>query len=153
MRREPLDLSAMAADIVADLRHSDPQRQVDAQIEPGLHASGDSALVRNLLNNLLGNAWKFTRGRERGHIAFHRVEHAGETWFEVADNGVGFDEAYAGKLFRPFQRLHAQDESSVRASPGSVKHHRAPRRQHHRGGQGGRGRALPLHAADDAGVG
>ncbi|QOC87054.1 CHASE domain-containing protein [Luteimonas sp. MC1825] len=110
LRREPLDLSAMAADIVADLRHGDPQRQVDAQIEPGLQASGDSALVRNLLNNLLGNAWKFTRGRERGHIAFHRVEHAGETWFEVADNGVGFDEAYAGKLFRPFQRLHAQDE-------------------------------------------
>lgn len=110
LRHEPLDLSAIASDIVSDLRHDDPQRKVDVDIEPGLHASGDSALVRNLLGNLLGNAWKFTRGRERGHITFGRVEHAGETWFEVADNGVGFDEAYASKLFRPFQRLHAQDE-------------------------------------------
>ena len=110
LRREPLDLSSMAADALADLRQDDQARRLDVEIQPGLHASGDSALVRNLLNNLLGNAWKFTRGRDPARITFREVEHGGERWFEIADNGVGFDEAYASKLFRPFQRLHAQDE-------------------------------------------
>jgi PAS domain S-box-containing protein len=110
LRREPLDLSAMAAEIVAELRQDEPERRVDVDIQPGLLASGDSALVRNLLSNLLGNAWKFTRRCDHAHIAFRRVDDGGETWLEVEDDGVGFDEAYAGKLFRPFQRLHAQDE-------------------------------------------
>jgi light-regulated signal transduction histidine kinase (bacteriophytochrome) len=110
LRRAPLDLSAMATEIVAELRQDEPERRVEVDIEPGLQAWGDSALVRNLLGNLLGNAWKFTRGRPTGRIALKRVQQGDETWFEVADNGAGFDEAYASKLFRPFQRLHAQDE-------------------------------------------
>lgn len=110
LRREPLDLSAMAEDIVAELQQADPEREVEVEIEPGLSASGDSTLVRNLLGNLLGNAWKFTRDRRPARIAFRRVREAGDAWFEVADNGIGFDQAYASKLFRPFQRLHAATE-------------------------------------------
>lgn len=112
LKREPLDLSAMAEDIVADLAQGDPGRRVDVVIEPGLRASGDSALVRNLLGNLLGNAWKFTRDTEAARVAFGAVVEDGQEWFEVSDNGVGFDQAYANKLFRPFQRLHAADEFS-----------------------------------------
>ena len=110
LRREPLDLSAMAGEIVAELAHNEPERRVEVEIEPGLKASGDSTLVRNLLGNLLGNAWKFTRDTAQARIGFRRVHVDGEDWFEVSDNGIGFDQAYAGKLFRPFQRLHAADE-------------------------------------------
>lgn len=109
LRREPLDLSAMAEDIVAELQQGEPGRRVEVAIEPGLEASGDSTLVRNLLGNLLGNAWKFSRDADPARIRFRRVEEGGEAWFEVGDNGIGFDQAYAGKLFRPFQRLHAAD--------------------------------------------
>ncbi|MBJ6984616.1 CHASE domain-containing protein [Luteimonas sp. MC1750] len=112
LKREPLDLSAMADDLVAELRQAEPGREVDVRIEPGLHASGDSALVRNLLGNLLANAWKFTRDATGARIGFHRVSEGGHDWFEIADNGVGFDQAYANKLFRPFQRLHAADAFS-----------------------------------------
>ena len=110
LRREPLDLSAMAGDIVAELAHNEPERRVEVEIEPGLQASGDSTLVRNLLGNLLGNAWKFSRDSDPAWVGFRRVHDGGEAWFEVADNGIGFDQTYAGKLFRPFQRLHAADE-------------------------------------------
>src|SRR5690606_39692336 len=88
----------------------EPGRRVEAAIEPGLEASGDRTLVRNLLANLIGNAWKFTRDADPARISFRRIGAPGEAVFEVADNGVGFDPAYAGKLFRPFQRLHAADE-------------------------------------------
>ena len=107
---EPLDLSGMAEDIIAELQQGDPARRVELDIEPGLGASGDSTLVRNMLGNLLGNAWKFTRDTHPARITFRRVMHAGEAWFEVADNGIGFEQAYASKLFRPFQRLHAADQ-------------------------------------------
>ena len=110
MRRAPLDLSAMAEDIVGELTQGDPERRVEVDIQPGLCASGDEALVRNLLGNLIGNAWKFTRDADPARIHFHRVRDGHGEWFEVADNGVGFDQAYANKLFRPFQRLHAADE-------------------------------------------
>src|SRR5690606_24154259 len=68
LRREPLDLSAMAGEIVAELAHNEPERRVEVEIEPGLQASGDSTLVRNLLGNLLGNAWKFTRDTAQARI-------------------------------------------------------------------------------------
>lgn len=110
LRREPLDLSAMAEDIVAELAQGEPERSVQLDVEPGMAASGDSTLVRNMLANLLGNAWKFTRDSAPARIAMRQVEQDGERWFEVVDNGIGFDQAYAGKLFRPFQRLHAADE-------------------------------------------
>jgi PAS domain S-box-containing protein len=102
-----LDLTRMAADIVAELRASEPERQVEVEVQPGLRATGDPSLVRNLLQNLLGNAWKFTRGREGARIVVGRD--AGGAYF-VRDNGAGFAPEYADKLFRPFQRLHTQEE-------------------------------------------
>lgn len=112
LRLDEVDLSRLAGEVVAELRHADPARQVEVAIEPGLRAAGDTALLRNLLQNLLGNAWKFTALREDARITFGRdpgapAEMAG---FVVSDNGTGFDPAYASKLFRPFQRLHGNDE-------------------------------------------
>lgn len=106
-----LDLSLIAHDVIGELRESDPQRQALVEIEPGLQATGDAALVRNLLQNLLDNAWKFTSGREKAHIVFGKgAQHAEQTEFFIRDNGAGFSPEYAGKLFRPFQRLHSQQE-------------------------------------------
>lgn len=108
-KRSPLDLSRLAGEVVAELRQTDPTREVDVVIAPGLRAEGDAALVRNLLQNLLGNAWKFTASTAGARIEFTRAD-AGH--FEVRDNGAGFNAEYAGKLFRPFQRLHREDEYS-----------------------------------------
>ncbi len=102
-----LDLSKMAADIVAELRANEPGRDVEVHIAPGLRAVGDPSLVRNLLENLLGNAWKFSRDRRPARIEVGR-EPGGA--FFVRDNGAGFPVEYADKLFRPFQRLHSQED-------------------------------------------
>jgi signal transduction histidine kinase len=109
---EGLDLTRMAEEIVGELRAADPNRVVDVVIQPALQARGDRALVHSLLQNLLGNAWKFTRDREDARIVFGREEggdvdrpHA----FFVHDNGVGFEQTYVDKLFRPFQRLHDEE--------------------------------------------
>jgi len=111
MRRVPLDLGRMAAEIVAELRQSEPQREVEVDIAPDLHASGDVTLVHNLLHNLLDNAWKFTRRTQHARIAIGReVGEGGVDVFYVRDNGAGFAPEYVDKLFRPFQRLHSQDE-------------------------------------------
>ncbi|QOY61766.1 CHASE domain-containing protein [Lysobacter sp. H21R4] len=108
LKTEAVDLSRMAREIIDDLRAGDPERadRVEVVIEPGLQASGDAALLRNLLVNLLGNAWKFTRDRDSARIELGRE---GDEFF-VRDNGAGFPQDYVGKLFRPFQRLHAQSE-------------------------------------------
>ena len=103
----PLDLSRMASDIIAELRAEDPTREVDVRIAPGLHADGDQTLVRSLLQNLLGNAWKFTFDAPHARIEFNITD---EGEFYVRDNGAGFPQEYADKLFRPFQRLHSQEE-------------------------------------------
>lgn len=102
-----LDLGRMALDIVAELRAGEPERAVEVDVQPGLLASGDPTLVRNLLQNLIGNAWKFTGSRDPARIEIGRAE--GGAFF-VRDNGAGFDPEYADKLFRPFQRLHTADE-------------------------------------------
>jgi light-regulated signal transduction histidine kinase (bacteriophytochrome) len=109
MRREPLDLSRMAREILAELRAVEPGREVEVEIAPDLLATGDPVLVRALLQNLLGNAWKFTRDREHPRIVFAAGERNGEHAFYVCDNGIGFLQAYADKLFRPFQRVHADE--------------------------------------------
>lgn len=105
----PLDLGRMANEILGELRAAEPERHVETDVEGGLRAIADQGLVRSLLQNLLGNAWKFSRDRAVARIQMGRNT-AGE--FFVRDNGAGFAQEYADKLFRPFQRLHSQDEFS-----------------------------------------
>ncbi|MCG3187293.1 MAG: Adaptive-response sensory-kinase SasA [Rhodocyclaceae bacterium] len=107
---QPLELSTMAEAIISDLRHADPDRSVSVDIAPHLRAMGDPSLMRSALENLLGNAWKFTRHREHAHIEFDARKTSEGLEFFVRDNGVGFDMAYASKLFGVFQRLHHADE-------------------------------------------
>jgi signal transduction histidine kinase len=110
LHRRPVDLSALAAEVCAELQQSDPERVVKVEITPGLNAHGDKRLLRIALVNLLGNAWKYSRKRPDARIEFGKIAgEAGDTYF-VRDNGAGFDMAYAGKLFRAFQRLHSDDE-------------------------------------------
>lgn len=113
LARRPVDLTALAHEVVAGLREGRAGRQVDVHIEPGLWAHGDHALLRQVLENLLGNAWKFSSRRPDARIAFGRA-HAGEpqaqSVFSVDDNGEGFDNALASRLFQPFTRLHSGSE-------------------------------------------
>ena len=107
IQRRPVDLSALAAKVFAELQESDPSRVVKMEITPGLIANGDERLLRIVLVNLLGNAWKYSRKRPDARIEFGKIAgEAGETYF-VRDNGAGFDMAYVGKLFGAFQRLHS----------------------------------------------
>jgi light-regulated signal transduction histidine kinase (bacteriophytochrome) len=108
-RRAPVNLSQLADAVVKQLRAGEPSRTVEFVNTEGVVADGDAALVRALLENLLGNAWKFTSKKEPAEIVFG-VER-GAVYY-VRDNGAGFDMAYAEKLFAPFQRLHAQREFS-----------------------------------------
>lgn len=106
-----VDLGAMAADVLTQLAEQEPQRAVEWEVQEGLVATGDATLLRMLLENLLGNAWKFTRDSAPAHIVFTAscgVD--GATVYRVQDNGAGFDMAYAHRLFGHFQRLHTQDE-------------------------------------------
>jgi signal transduction histidine kinase len=110
MRRETVSLSELARTIVSELREREPNRTVNVQVEENLSARGDKRLLKIMLVNLLGNAWKFTSKREDAEIAFGQKKKDGETVFFVRDNGAGFDMAYAGKLFGAFQRLHSGNE-------------------------------------------
>jgi signal transduction histidine kinase len=105
LRRDRVDVSALAAEIVVDLRREQADRGVVVAIEPGLVASADRALLHVVLTNLIGNAFKYTSRRENAHIEVRRLD-ADEPTFSVRDNGAGFDMTYAGRLFAPFQRLH-----------------------------------------------
>lgn len=108
--KENVDLTAMAEDVLAQLRQGDLQRCVTCRIAPGLQAIADPGLARIVLENLLGNAWKFTSKQSEAKIDFLKDVWEGEPAFCVGDNGAGFDMAYAPKLFGPFQRLHAREE-------------------------------------------
>lgn len=110
LRRERVDLSAVVRGVAADLTRMDPARAVEFVIPDGLVADGDPTLLRSVLDNLLGNAWKFTGRRAHARIEFGSVQQDGLTNYFVRDNGAGFDEAYAGKLFDAFQRLHSRAE-------------------------------------------
>ena len=110
IRREKLDISRIATEIVAQFQGHEPQRHVDCRVEESLTASGDAGLVRILLTNLISNAWKFTRDKPKSVITIGSERVAGETRLFVRDNGVGFDMIYAHKLFGAFQRLHSQSE-------------------------------------------
>ncbi|OJH41274.1 sensor histidine kinase [Cystobacter ferrugineus] len=106
VQRETVDLSALATSVLHELRQREPARDVTCTLQPGLLARGDPRLFRVLLENLLGNAWKFTSKRSGAHIEFFSETVEGVPHYVVRDNGVGFDMAYAGKLFSPFQRMH-----------------------------------------------
>ncbi|MBI5643751.1 MAG: PAS domain-containing protein [Deltaproteobacteria bacterium] len=111
MTAERVDLTQMAKAIAADLRKLQPERNVEFIIEGGLSATGDKRLLRIALENLLGNAWKFTSRKDYGRIELRRAgEEEGKTIYSVMDNGAGFDMKYAERLFGPFQRLHSADE-------------------------------------------
>ena len=109
MRRNTVDLSALAQTIVRALRTRDPQRQVDVVIAQGLTAVGDPALLRQALTHLIGNAWAFTRGRPSAHIEFGEAKVEGRPVYLVRDDGAGFDRAYAGPLPGAIQRLRSDD--------------------------------------------
>ena len=108
LRYEEVDLGALARDALAELLEADPGRRVDIAVQDKLLALGDVRLLRIAMENLLGNAWKFTSQREGARIEVGRLPDS--KVFYVRDNGVGFDMAYADKLFGAFQRLHTEAE-------------------------------------------
>ena len=110
LKLDLVDLTAIANDIAEELRRSAPERAVTFNIQPELTASADAALIRIVLENLLGNAWKYTAHCESACIEFSVEELNQRRIFRVRDNGAGFDMTYADKLFAPFQRLHRADE-------------------------------------------
>jgi two-component system sensor histidine kinase/response regulator len=110
MRRERVDLSAMARSIVADLRQREPDREVEFIIHPNLSASGDADLLNSALFNLFDNSWKFTGKHQAARIEFGEMEKEGEWVFFVRDDGAGFDMASSDRLFQAFQRLHSSSE-------------------------------------------
>jgi PAS domain S-box-containing protein len=104
----PVDLGALARETLEALQMQHPLRKVTMQVQDDLVAQGDARLLRLVMQNLVGNAWKFTAGREDARIEVGRL--AGGSVFSIHDNGVGFDMAYAAKLFGAFQRLHTEAE-------------------------------------------
>jgi PAS domain S-box-containing protein len=110
MRWKRVDLSGLAREITKGLQNAEPKRRGEFIIAPDMSGYGDAPLLRAMLTNLLGNAWKFTGKRDRPKIEFGVRNEAGQQVYFVRDNGVGFDMTYADKLFVPFQRLHQQGE-------------------------------------------
>ena len=112
LQRKTIDMTRLAESVVEQLRSSQPERNVELMIEPGVEAFGDPTLMRTVLENLLGNAWKFTGKREGARISFGLApsDDANERTYFVRDNGAGFDMEFAGKLFAPFQRLHSANQ-------------------------------------------
>ncbi|HZA23434.1 MAG TPA: ATP-binding protein, partial [Dehalococcoidia bacterium] len=105
-----VDLSALARAISSSFAEMEPERQVEFVIANGLAANGDEKLLRAMLENLLGNAWKFTSKSSQARIEFGVTEHSGKPAFFIRDNGVGFNMGYVDKLFGAFQRLHSDTE-------------------------------------------
>jgi light-regulated signal transduction histidine kinase (bacteriophytochrome) len=110
MSRDRVDLSALSQQIRAELSAAKSDRTVEWVIADGLTCDADPRLVRVLLENLLGNAWKYTSKRASARIEVGSDKHHGETVFFVSDNGAGFSMEHADKLFAPFQRLHTTAE-------------------------------------------
>jgi PAS domain S-box-containing protein len=108
IRRTEVNMSAIAASIIKELREAQPNRNVEVYIREGVTAIADRGLIEIALSNLLGNAWKFTTKTKFAHIEFDTIEKDGKVIYYVRDNGAGFDQQYAGKMFWPFHRLHSE---------------------------------------------
>jgi light-regulated signal transduction histidine kinase (bacteriophytochrome) len=107
---EMVNLSNLVVSVADELRSAEPERQVEFVIKKGLKTKGDLRLLRVVLDNLLGNAWKFTGGHAEARIEFGVSDVEGKTAYFVRDDGAGFDMKYADKLFTTFQRLHSEKE-------------------------------------------
>ena len=105
-----VDLTALWSEAATIVRERYPGREVELTIQPGLHIVGDGRLLRIALENLLDNAWKYSSVRSTAQISIGSEQRNDECVHYIRDNGVGFDMAYAGKLFWPFQRLHAESQ-------------------------------------------
>jgi light-regulated signal transduction histidine kinase (bacteriophytochrome) len=110
MERESVDLSALVREAADDLSGAEPERRVEWVIAPQVTVNGDRGLLRVVVQNLIGNAWKYSSKRENARIEFGVGEGEGRPACFVRDNGAGFDMAYADKLFGAFQRLHSPGE-------------------------------------------
>ncbi len=110
LKVETVDLSDVARSVAQRLKETDPGRSVDFDVASGMYASADANLIRLVLENLLGNAFKYTSSRRDARIEFGMEEWNGKNAYYVRDNGAGFDMKYVGKLFKPFQRLHSDKE-------------------------------------------
>ena len=109
LARQPVDLSQLAGYVAEDLRRQSPERQVSLHIEPGLQVMGDPTLLRLVLENLLGNAWKYTGRTRAPEVWLERRPQHPDT-YTVRDNGAGFDMRFAERLFGVFQRLHSASD-------------------------------------------
>jgi PAS domain S-box-containing protein len=118
---QEVNLSSIAYDIIEELKEKEPERKTDVIIEDGLIVKGDAHLLRIALENLLSNAWKFTKGRPEARIELKAIKKEGKTIYVVQDNGAGFDMQYAQKLFKPFQRLHGQEFEGTGVGLATVK--------------------------------
>ncbi len=105
-----VDFSKLSQEVVQELRQSEPDRAVDVVIAGGMTLDADPGLTRLALQNLIGNAWKFTSRKPQARIEVGSTQVDGQQAFFVRDNGAGFDMKYADKLFAPFQRLHSANE-------------------------------------------
>jgi signal transduction histidine kinase len=110
--RQPVDLSLLVRSVLAELGWRHPDRLVAADVQDGVLVCGDPALLRIAVENLVENAWKFTAGRSPATIEFRVTQQGGERVCSLRDNGIGFDMAYVGKLFRPFERLSTDERFS-----------------------------------------
>ncbi len=110
LKAADVDLSLLADWVGAELRDAEPQRRAEIDVQPSLHAWGDERLLKLLLTQLMGNAWKFSREREPIRIHVTGRSEGDTVRVEIRDEGIGFDMRYAHKLFEPFQRLHGPDQ-------------------------------------------
>src|SRR5256884_434090 len=155
LARAPVDVTALAESVVADPRQTQGSVAVEVVLSPLPPTSGDAALLRHVLVNLIGNAFKFSAKRAHPKVEIGAEQHGSEVAYYVKDNGVGFDMQYAGKLFGVFQRLHRPEEFEG-TGVGLALAQRIVQRHGGRGWGGGEGNEgatgrfpLPAHGAQD----
>ena len=120
-RKVPVSLEELARSVFGKLQDAEPARRVELVVEPGLRVHGDEVLLEQMLDNLIGNAWKYSAPRESARIELGRYRSEDREVFFVRDNGVGFDMAYRDKLFGAFQRLHGAEFEGTGIGLATVK--------------------------------